>query len=143
MDFHGLPQERETLGLAYDLDSKQFPNLRLYDWSNVLSQGDSNLFLASGGPLRVEDIGIPQFNDASYDELDIIIRSTTYAQDYYVVTGSYRAFFQELNGGAGAWAWDGFVTFIRAHNIGMVDPFLDVPDPCPESFANDSTKFWK
>jgi len=142
MDFHGLPQERETLGLAYDLDSKQFPNLRLYDWSNVLSQGDSNLFLASGGPLRVEDIGIPQFNDANYDEFDIIIRSTTYAQDYYVVTGSYRAFFQELNGGAGAWAWDGFVTFIRAHNIGMVDPFLDVPDPCPESFANDSTKFW-
>lgn len=142
MELHGLPQERETLGLAYDLDSKRFPNFNLYDWAYVLERGDSNLFLSTGGPLRTEGITIPSFADANYDEFEAIIRSTTYAQDFYVVTGSYRAFFSELNGGAGAWAWDGFVTFIRAHNTGMIDPITETPTPCPESFANDPTKFW-
>lgn len=105
------------MGLAYDLNTQPFPNWFISNWELVLRQGDFNLFksLNTGG--RGDDIFFPSPSEASYSEFDVVIRNTTYVQDFYVVCGSYRAFFQELNGGAGAWAWDGFVTLIRAHNV--------------------------
>ena len=131
------------MGLAYDLDTKSFPNPHFFAWDEVLTNGDQALFINTGIGGRGEDINIPSsFDDpADYSEFDVIIRSTTYANDFYIITGSYRAFFEELNGGAGAWAWDGFITFVRAHNIGMVST-ADLPIPTPESFANDPRKFW-
>lgn len=138
---NGLQQERENLGLAYDLDAKGFPNLLLYDWSFILSQGDESLFTLDNKGTRKTGITIPNRFAADYDEFDVIIRNTTYAQDFYVICGSYRAFFSELNGGAGAWAWDGFITFIRGHNINMKS-LADIPVPTPENVANDPTKFW-
>ena len=127
------------MGLAYDLDTKSFPNPHFFAWDEVLKLGDQALF--KGADNRRSDIDIPGFSDADYSEFDVIIRSTTYANDFYIITGSYRAYFEKLNGGAGAWAWDGFITFVRAHNIGMVSS-IDVPLPTPESFANDQRKFW-
>ena len=131
------------MGLAYDLDTKSFPNPHFFAWDEVLTNGDQALFINTGIGGRGEDINIPSsFDDpADYSEFDVIIRSTTYANDFYIITGSYRAFFEKLNGGAGAWAWDGFITFVRAHNIGMVSA-ADLPIPTPESFANDQRKFW-
>lgn len=139
----GKQQGCETLGLAYDLDTKSFPNPHFFAWDQVLQMGDSNLFSASENRQN-NDIQIPSYFDANYSEFDVIIRSTTYAQDFYIISGSYRAFFTELNGGAGAWAWDGFITFVRAHNIGMVDnPDIPVPPPDTTSaYANDRRKFW-
>lgn len=128
------------MGLAYDLDTKSFPNPHFFAWDEVLRIGDEALFIDKTGR-RGDDIDIPSPLDANYSEFDVIIRSTTYSNDFYIITGSYRAFFKELNGGAGAWAWDGFITFVRAHNIGMVSD-VDIPVPPPESFANDPRKFW-
>ena len=129
------------MGLAYDLDTKKFPNPHFFAWDQVLTLGDTNLFNAGGDNRSNGDIRIPSFADTDYSEFDVIIRSTTYANDFYIITGSYRAFFGELNGGTGAWAWDGFITFVRAHNIGMVAS-PDVPIPEPEGYANDRRKFW-
>ena len=119
------------MGLAYDLNTR--PYSQLSDWSNILTRGNFNL--NNGGNFdRLEDITVPAAGSADYDEFDILIRKTTYIRDHYIVCGSYRAFFDNLNGGAGAWAWDGFVTIIRAHNLSLKDSsdFLNesiVPPP--------------
>jgi hypothetical protein len=107
------------MGLAYDLNTKYQPQLN--DWAYILNRGATNIAQQSGGNGRNNDITIPQSFDANYSEFDIIIRNTNYVRDHYIICGSYRAFFDELNGGAGAWAWDGFVTIIRAHNISLKD----------------------
>lgn len=134
------------MGLAYNLNVE--PLVTLTDWSEILRQGDNNLFEEplSGvnrkgqGPVDTQDITIPnprQIGD--FAEFDIIIRNTTYCQDHYIVVGSYRAFFNDLNGGAGAWAWDGFVTIIRAHNLGFVsDEYLQQKYPLqpPPAFSD-------
>ena len=131
------------MGLAYDLNTQSFPNWFISEWDLVLRQGDFNLFrsLETGG--RGDDISIPSAYDANYSEFDVVIRNTTYVRDFYVVCGSYRAFFQELNGGAGAWAWDGFVTLIRAHNVsqrGQEEAFYyENFDP---SQLSKPTNFW-
>ena len=107
------------MGLAYDLNTKYQPQLN--DWAYILQQGAVALGQSSGGLGRGGDITIPQSFDANYSEFDIIIRNTNYIRDHYIICGSYRAFFDELNGGAGAYAWDGFVTIVRAHNIELKD----------------------
>ena len=107
------------MGLAYDLNTKYQPQLN--DWAYILNRGATNIAQQSGGNGRNNDITIPQSFDANYSEFDIIIRNTNYVRDHYIICGSYRAFFDELNGGAGAWAWDGFVTIVRAHNISLKD----------------------
>ncbi len=113
------------MGLAYNLNVEPLPTLT--DWAAILSQGDANLFrgFTNGlnrkgqGPVTPDpDIIIP-LGSVDFSEFDIIIRNTTYCQDHYIVVGSYRAFFTDLNGGTGAWAWDGFITIIRAHNLGF------------------------
>ena len=139
------------MGLAYNLNVEPLDSLT--DWGQILDRGDGNLFAppsAAAGNNRkgqtssvpAGDIRIPQFTDADYNEFDIIIRNTTYCQDHYIVVGSYRAFFSSLNGGAGAWAWDGFVTIIRAHNLGFKDArWFDEVDPgTPAPIFSD--KYW-
>ena len=107
------------MGLAYDLNSET--RLYLYDWQQILEGGSRNLIESSGFPNdgRLTDITIPF--DTS--EFDVIIRDSAFVKDHYIIVGSYRAFFANLNGGAGAYAWDGFVTIIRAHNQSMIDAF--------------------
>lgn len=126
------------MGLAYNLDVSALSTLT--DWSQNLLQGNQNLFSDLGASRRGDssttnaDILIPVAGDADYAEFDIIIRNASYVQDHYIICGSYRAFFTDLDGGNGAWAWDGFVTLIRAHNINFVDAFtLDGPDGPPEN----------
>ena len=36
------------MGLAYDLDTKKFPNPHFFAWDQVLTLGDTNLFNAGG-----------------------------------------------------------------------------------------------
>ena len=101
------------MGLAYDLNTAPQPSLNV--WLNNLEAGSINLIPAGSFPNngRNTDITFEQ------NEFDIIIRDSCYVQDHYVICGSNRAFFDNLNGGAGAYAWDGFVTVIRAHNLTM------------------------
>jgi len=106
------------MGLAYDLDVQA--RFSLNDWQFILSQGDTNLFSGGSGNSRREGITIPN-SDSS--EFDVVIRKTTLVEDHYVICGSYRAFFDDLASGAGAYAWDGFITIIRAHNLPFVDSF--------------------
>lgn len=101
------------MGLAYDLNTTPQPSLNV--WYQNIAQGSIDLIPAGSFPNngRNTDITFEQ------DEFDIIIRDSCYVSDHYVFCGSYRAFFDNLNGGAGAYAWDGFVTVIRAHNLTM------------------------
>ena len=107
------------MGLAYDLNSENRPYL--YDWGQIISQGSTNLIQTSGFPNEGRTTGITIPSDTS--EFDVIIRDSAFVKDHYIIVGSYRAFFDNLNGGAGAYAWDGFVTIIRAHNQSMIDAF--------------------
>jgi hypothetical protein len=137
------------MGLAYNLNVE--PLQSITDWAEVMNQGDSNLWLGSSidgdrrgrsSSVPAGDIRIPEVSDSDYDEFDIIIRNTTYVQDHYIVVGSYRAFFSSLNGGAGAWAWDGFVTIIRAHNLGFKSAMW-FEQTYPGSFPpTTSDKYW-
>ena len=101
------------MGLAYDLNTAPQPSLNV--WYQNISQGSIDLIPAGSFPNNGRNTGIT-FEEA---EFDIIIRDSCYVADHYVFCGSYRAFFDNLNGGAGAYAWDGFVTIIRAHNLTM------------------------
>ena len=127
------------MGLAYDLNSENRPYL--YDWRQILGQGSQNLIESSGigNNGRLTDITIP--SDTS--EFDIIIRDSAFVKDHYIIVGSYRAFFDNLNGGAGAYAWDGFVTIIRAHNQSMIDldDYLQEIGPPPSEILSDPN-FW-
>lgn len=101
------------MGLAYDLNTQPQPILG--DWYSIIEQGSINLIQSTGPGNNGRSTGIT----FERDEFDVIIRDTTYIQDHYVIVGSYRAFFDNLNGGAGAYAWDGFVSIIRAHNLSL------------------------
>jgi len=123
------------MGLAYNLDVQT--RFSLNDWRQILSQGDTNLFSgAVFSQSRAEGITFPASDSA---EFDIMVRKSTLVEDHYVICGSYRAFFSDLNGGAGAYAWDGFVTIIRAHNL----PFVNAFDPAfGGTPPNDSPLYW-
>lgn len=136
------------MGLAYNLNVEALKSLT--DWGYILSDGDRQLWKFTADSNRqgqsstkpAGDIVIPQFSDADFSEFDIIIRNTTYCQDHYIVVGSYRAFFSDLNGGAGAWAWDGFITIIRAHNLGFVSArYFEEQNPGEEP-PRFSDKYW-
>lgn len=136
------------MGLAYNLNVEALKSLT--DWGYILSRGDMQLWRETADSNRqgqssskpAGDITIPRYDSADFSEFDIIIRNTTYCQDHYIVVGSYRAFFSDLNGGAGAWAWDGFITIIRAHNLGFVNAFyFQEQDPGAEP-PRFSDKYW-
>ena len=125
------------MGLAYDLNTAPQPSLNV--WFQNIVQGSIDLIPAGSFPNngRNTDITFDQ------NEFDIIIRDSCYVQDHYVFCGSYRAFFKNLNGGAGAYAWDGFVTIIRAHNLSMRTAFqyeqeTGQPIPIDGNFSDPS-----
>lgn len=133
------------MGLAYNLNVEALKSIT--DWGYILNRGDMELWKEIDSDRKGQsstkpagDIYIPQSTDPDFSEFDIIIRNTTYCQDHYIVVGSYRAFFSDLNGGAGAWAWDGFITIIRAHNLGFVNAFYFVE--AGEEPPRFSDKYW-
>lgn len=108
------------MGLAYDLKTtfRSPPEgaspeaINTYDWKEMMFP-----IIPTGAPNLAERYTGIRAENAGTDYFDIIIRNTTYINDFYIICGSYRAWFDELNGGAGAAAWDGFVVILRAFNI--------------------------
>ena len=102
------------MGLAYDLDSQARPLID--DWAKVIVLGALELGQITGQD-RLSGITVPA---ADSTDFDVIIRSCTYAKDCYIITGSYKADFTGTGATVG-FAYDGFVTIIRANNQTMVE----------------------
>ena len=102
-------------GLAYDLTTQNLPQYNnfsemLYD--SYLNSDNNNLVELWSGIFA----GTPGGASAE----DVIIRGTRFANDWYYIYGSYRAFFMGLYGDPAipannGIAWDGFVMLIPAH----------------------------
>ena len=116
------------MGLAYDLDSQVRPLIE--DWAAVIVVGSANLGAIMGED-RLGGINLPASDSADFD---IIIRSCTYAKDCYIITGSYKADFSSVS--SVGFAYDGFVTIIRANNQTMIEGDPAVGTNSPNYYIN-------
>jgi len=116
------------MGLAYDLDSQVRPLIE--DWAAVIVVGSANLGAIMGED-RLGGINLPASDSADFD---IIIRSCTYAKDCYIITGSYKADFSSVS--SVGFAYDGFVTIIRANNQTMIEGAPAVGTNSPNYYIN-------
>ena len=103
-------------GLAYDLTTAAITEYQ--NWPDIL-YADGALKTGLNDLVELwQGIEHFDFTVAPNGEsvADVIIRGSRFANDWYYVWGSYRAFFQDLYGvNVPGVAWDGFVTLIPAH----------------------------
>jgi len=132
------------MGLAYDLKVENWAGIGDYLSEGIISlaglnpqdlgifpTGDCFAGFEKGGAFMYRFCGTTALgtsdSQAIFPTGEYIIRDITFMNGYYIMVGSYKAYFRDLYGaGNHGYAWDGFLMPLRgySYNLNSTAPFL-------------------
>lgn len=132
------------MGLAYDLKVENWTGIGDYLSEGIISlaglnpselaffpTGDAFAGFEPGGAFMYRFCGTTALgtgdSQAIFPTGEYIIRDITFMNGYYIMVGSYKAYFRDLYGaGNHGYAWDGFIMPLRgySYNLNTTAPFL-------------------
>tara|TARA_B100000029_G_scaffold514515_1_gene617658 strand:+ start:597 stop:3485 length:2889 start_codon:yes stop_codon:yes gene_type:complete len=130
------------MGIAYDVKVEFLPNYADMDFLFELSRNGTYPGPNMGQWLQEAWVGILEFDPSAPGTkvTDYIIRGETYINDYYIIYGSYRSYFENLYGfGSGGIAWDGFVLIMPAYYLKTRGSSADEDDGYPVAVTENSS----
>ena len=143
------------MGLAYDLEVDYYTGMGDYisdgimafagknPLTNIFPSGDA--FSGRDGDWAFRFCGTTargtEQSQAIFPTGEYIIRDITFINGYYVMCGSYKAYFRDLYGaGNHNYAWDGFIMTIRGYSYNLAHPFIGT---VPFEYDKDTKAFTK
>ena len=131
------------MGLAYDLKVDLWSGIGDYlsngiidfaalDPNELMSFPRGDAFASEGWMYRwCGTVGLgTEDSQAIFPTGEYIIRDITFMNGYYIMVGSYKAYFRDLYGaGSHGYAWDGFIMLLRGYSYNLAGftttaPFL-------------------
>jgi len=125
------------MGLAYDLKVDNWKGIGEYLSEGIIALagmrpeelakfplGDCFSGIGDGGAFMYRFCGIDGTStgdsQAIFPTGEYIIRDLTFMNGYYIMVGSYKAYFRDLYGsGNSGYAWDGFLMPLRGYSYGL------------------------